>query len=110
MGGRSAAASIPTHQVKTVFRRAAQQDVEDAAHWYERQGPGLGLEFVDAVAERLESIRANPEAYPVIMGEIRRALLRRFPYGMFYLIEPDRIVVVACFHARLNPRRWAGRK
>lgn len=96
--------------MNVVLRPEAERDIEEAIAWYEAQRTGLGAEFVDAVSERLVSIAENPEAYSVIMKETRRALLRRFPYGLFYLVETDRVVVMGCFHARLSPRRWAARK
>jgi hypothetical protein len=67
--------------VKFVLRPAAVEDIEAAAQWYEEQRVGLGQEFLDSVAERVANIRANPEAYAIIMENVRRALLRRFPYG-----------------------------
>ncbi|MFQ5904023.1 MAG: type II toxin-antitoxin system RelE/ParE family toxin [Candidatus Binatia bacterium] len=82
-----------------IVRPAASADVEDAYRWYEAQQIGLGEEFLVAVTALMESIVANPD----------RALFRRFPYGLFYRIIDDQIVVVACMHARRNPRTWQSR-
>lgn len=57
---------------------------------------GLGEEFLAAVRGVIESMLANPEAFPVVHRETRRALLRRFPYGIYYRVVDDQIVVVAC--------------
>lgn len=92
-----------------IFRPAAAADVEDAYQWYESQQAGLGEEFLAAVRASLGSMTANPESFPVVHRQTRRALLRRFPYGLYYRIFDDQIVVVACMHGRRNPRRWQSR-
>ena len=92
-----------------IFRPAAAADVEDAYRWYEAQRPGLGEEFLAAVRTVIESMPANPELFPVVHRQTHRALLRRFPYGLYYRIVDDQIVVVACMHGRRNPRRWQSR-
>lgn len=88
----------------SVLRPAAAADVEDAWRWYDRQREGLGDELLEAVREALESIEAHPESAAVVHRDIRRKLLKRFPYGIFYRIIRGRVVVVACFHANRNPR------
>lgn len=72
-----------------IFRSAAAADVEDAYLWYEGQRTGLGEEFLSAVGAALEAIKANPKFFPVVHRETRRALLSRFPYGLFYRIMGD---------------------
>ena len=91
------------------LRPAAAAEVEDAYSWYEEKHPGLGEEFLLALRAVLEDIRENPQRYPVLHRDIRRALLRRFPYGVHYRLLPGRIVVVACFHSHRDPRRWRSR-
>lgn len=92
-----------------VVRDAAEADVLDAALWYEQRSPGLGREFLAAVDATLGEIVAMPERYPVVRGEARRALLRRFPYGIYFVASPGLVSVIACLHARRDPRRWQGR-
>lgn len=92
-----------------IFRPAAAADVEDAYRWYEAQQAGLGEEFLAATGVVIESMMANPELFPVVHRETRRALLRRFPYGIYYRIVDDQIVIVACMHGRRDPRRWQPR-
>jgi plasmid stabilization system protein ParE len=96
--------------MEVIVRPAAAADIEEAFVWYERQRPGLGEEFLAAVAATRESIVAHPAMYPVIHRNTRRALLHRFPYGIFYRVYPEAIVVVACMHAKRNPARWRSRR
>ena len=93
-----------------VFRPAAAADAEDGYLWYEIQKTGLGEEFLSEVSDALNRIIENPESYPVIHRDTHRALLRRFPYGLFYRVQGDRIVVVALMHAKRDPRRWVVRR
>lgn len=92
-----------------VFRREAQADFDEAYLWYERRREGLGDEFLASVQEALERVAQSPEAPRILHRDIRRALVRRFPYGVFYRSEPDRIVVIAIMHNRQEPRRWQSR-
>ena len=92
--------------IRVVFRAAANHDIDDAFAWYERQQVGLGDRFVKALGMVVERIRMNPEAYTCVRGVIRRAILPRFPYLLFYVAEAERIVVIACLHASRDPRRW----
>ena len=93
-----------------ILRPAAAADVEGAYRWYEDQRAGLGEEFLAAVQAGLEMVAAHPLAAPVVHRDTRRLLLRRFPYGVFYRLVKDEIVVVGCLHAKRHPRVWRGRK
>jgi plasmid stabilization system protein ParE len=95
--------------MRLVVGTAAEADVLDAALWYEQRSPGLGREFLRAVDAALAEIAAMPERYPIVHGEARRALLRRFPYGVYFVLTPGLVSVIACMHARRDPRRWQER-
>ncbi len=92
-----------------VIRPAAESDIEDAFRWYEEQRSGLGAEFLVAVEASLAAIEREPELHPVFYRRGRRVLLRRFPYSLFYIIQPKSVDVVGCLHTRRHPRRWASR-
>ena len=83
-----------------ILRPAAAADVEDAWRWYEARREGLGDEFLEVVRATIETIGAHPESAPVVHRDIRRQLLRRFPYGLFYGLIREQVVVVACFNAK----------
>ena len=93
-----------------IVRPAAAADIEDAVSWYEQQRPGLGVEFLEAVDHVLRAIVDNPRLAPVVQRNTRRRLLSRFPYGIYYRVYPDIVVVVACMHGRRDPRRWRSRR
>jgi plasmid stabilization system protein ParE len=95
--------------MQLLIRAAAAADVEEAYLWYQRQRAGLGEEFLAAVDAALRDIATHPKAYPVIHRETRRALLRRFPYAIFYRVYGETIIVIACMHGRRDPIRWKSR-
>jgi plasmid stabilization system protein ParE len=95
--------------MRLVVRDAAEADITEAARWYEQRSAGLGSEFLRAVDVTLAEIARMPGRYPLVRGNARRALLRRFPYAVFFVATPDLISVLACMHARRDPRRWQER-
>jgi toxin ParE1/3/4 len=92
-----------------VLRPRAEHDIQSAFEWYESQRPGLGAEFLVAVRERLEGVRANPESSPGLYRGIRRAVVSRFPYLIFYVARPERVAVLAVLHHARNPAIWPRR-
>ena len=83
--------------------RKQVSDIAKAQQWYEDKNPGLGVEFLDDVERVLARIASRPYQYPAVHRDVRRAVVRRFPYGVFYTIRDSRVLVVACFHARRDP-------
>jgi plasmid stabilization system protein ParE len=93
-----------------IFTPAARADLVGARDWYEHEAPDLGRSFLAAVAAVIERMRSNPRQFPVVHKTIRRALLRRFPYALMFVIEPDdALIVIACFHGSRKPIRWQQR-
>ena len=87
----------------------AEDDISDAFRWYEDKASGLGSEFMRALDACLSGIQRYPKSGSPVHKEVRRALLRRFPYGVFYLLEGETIIVIACFHASRDPKEWQKR-
>ena len=88
----------------------AAADLDAAFRWYETQRPGLGSEFLAEVAHVFSQVEEAPLRYPILRGMTRRALVRRFPYAVFYVLEPDLVAVTAVLHGRRDPRRWEERR
>ena len=89
-----------------IIRPRAERDIQSAYDWYESQEPGLGEEFLEAVRKRLEAIRDFPESCPIIYRDVRRAVVSRFPYLVFYVVQPTRVTVLAVFHHSRSPATW----
>lgn len=83
----------------------ATDDVREARVWYDGQRPGLGVEFLAAVEDGLLTLETHADLAPVYYRGLRRILLRRFPYKLFYLLEGDRVEVLRVLHAHRDHRR-----
>lgn len=97
-------------QHRVIVRSIAETDIADAAQWYEGCDQGLGTEFIRAIDACIASIANNGHQYPVVFENIRRALLRKFPFGIFFLIENENIIVLACLHTKRHPSVYKARK
>ena len=91
---------------KLILRKGAEKDLSEAHHWYNEKVQGLGAEFLAAVERTLNAIQTNPPGYPIIHQTVRRALLHRFPYGIFFIWDRERISVLAVMHTARDPRKW----
>jgi plasmid stabilization system protein ParE len=92
-----------------ILTQEAEEDIAEAKAWYNRQRQGLGDEFVLCVEEALERISRLPKAAAVVFQDLRRLVVRRFPYGVFFRVEEDYIAVLAVYHSRRDPRGWQAR-
>jgi len=87
-----------------VFRRIAQVELDESVLWYENKRVGLGRQFRIEIEKHLERIADQPQQFRQIRGQVRRVVLQRFPYSLYFLPEVDRIVVLAVFHVRRAPQ------
>jgi len=92
-----------------VWTPEANEDLLEARAWYDNISPDLWDRFALAVEATVEAVAENPSQFPVVFRNRRRAGVRRFPYGLFFEFQEHRIVVIACFHGRRDPRRWQSR-
>ena len=87
----------------------AAADMDKAFDWYEVQRTGLGSSFLTSVDASVQAIRRMPTRFPVVKGEYRRALVRRFPYAIFFAVI-EHVVTIGCvFHTSQNPDKWRDR-
>jgi plasmid stabilization system protein ParE len=91
------------------LRAEAESDIRDAAVWYESQRLRLGHDFLDAVEVSFARISENQLQFPMLHRGTRRALLWRLPFGVFFRVKGQTIVVLAVMHASRNPVRWRDR-
>ncbi len=92
-----------------IFKPTAEVEMVEAYAWYEQRQPGLGDELLRCVDACIASLQRNPEAYPLAHKQIRMALVRRFPYLVFYMPEANQITVFSVFHAARDPLIWKRR-
>ena len=91
------------------FRPAASRDIVDAVIWYERQLPGLGTRFFEEIDRTVSRIETSRDQFPKVYRDAHRALLRKFPFGIFFKKYGDRTLVVAVSDLRGEVSRWQKR-
>ena len=92
-----------------IIRPEAETEIKEAYEWYEEQRLGLGDDFLLNIDAALCSIQREPEICAPLYKNIRRILIRRFPYSIFYMIESRKVIVMAVIHAKRHPRIWKNR-
>ncbi len=95
---------------RLILRREAEEEIAEAAEWYQARDRGLAFEFLRALDACLASVARRPLQYPMVHGEKRRALLRRFPYAVIFVSSNDEVVILGCLHCRRDPQRREGRR
>ena len=92
------------------LRPEAKEDIREAFAWYEERSTGLGFEFLRALRAALSPLTREPYQFSVVLEDIRRTRLRRFPYSVFYVATESSTSVIAVMHDRRDPRRWQTRR
>lgn len=94
-----------------VFNSLAEQELADAAAYYEEQRPELGLEYLEEVEHAVNLLRHYPETGSKVQGSVRCLILPRFPYSLLYrVLEDGQIRVLAVAHHKRRPQYWVGRE
>lgn len=94
---------------QVVFRRQARLELDESGDWYEKECPGLGMEFLSEIQSLMQRIASSPEQFPMLYRDVHKAVARRFPYCIYFRERDKRIVVLAVFHSARNPAVWKKR-
>jgi len=95
--------------MQVIFTPAARAELVEAQDWYESRHRGLGVRFREEVEATVLRLQENPHQFQMVFRDVRRARLRKFPYGLFFRVEIGALVVIACFHGSRDPQRWERR-
>jgi plasmid stabilization system protein ParE len=95
---------------RTFVRPEAQTDIRQAAQWYENRETGLGLRFLREIRTSIQHINDSPLRFPIIEEDVRRALLHKFPYSIYFINEPTTIPIIAVLHQPRRPGSWKTRR
>ncbi len=91
------------------IRKETEADIAEAYQYYESCQENLGSDFINSIDESISRIQNNPRQYKIIHRNVHRALVRRFPYGIYYVLIDSKISIIAVLHARKNPKHWQER-
>jgi len=96
--------------VSLILTQKAQEDLDDAFQWYEEQEPGLGKEFIRCVDAKIADLNLHPFHHSVVQSDqVRRVLVNRFPFSVYFVNEVRLITIFAILHQRRNPEYWKSR-
>jgi plasmid stabilization system protein ParE len=91
------------------LRLEARADLVDAALWYETQKAGLSEDLFTNIGAALDAIQERPESFPIVRRDVRRALVKRFPFAIYFRRSDDHVLVIAILHTARSPRAWRRR-
>ncbi len=94
---------------RLIINPFAELDLQVAHEWYDLKKEGLGKEFLLEVENTINRILKNPQQFRTIKKQTRMAVVKRFPFGIFYVIGEEVINVFAVFHFSRNPKSWTKR-
>lgn len=94
---------------RLILQPQSELDIQAAAVWYEDQRPGLGEKFLNELDHVFHRIVENPLQFPRLEAAVHRALLRHFPYGVYFVIGDERVDVLAVLHLQRHPEMWKSR-
>jgi hypothetical protein len=92
--------------VKARFTSVAELELAEAMLNYEAAQPGLGAKFLREVKTATRLIETHPQAWTPLSPRTRRIRVRRFPFGLFYHVRPDEVLIVSVMDLRRDPKRW----
>ena len=95
--------------MKLILKPDAEDDIDEAARWYEDQRKNIGTEFLNELGEVLNRIKSNPFLFQKKYRNVHIAFLRRFPFGIYFAVEQQQVFVIAVLHTSRNPLIWKKR-
>jgi plasmid stabilization system protein ParE len=94
---------------RVIFLSQAEEEMNEAASWYELNCEGLGQKFLSRIQGAVSDLAERPKACQLVRGHIRRKLVRQFPYAVLFREDPDVISIIAISHLRRRPGYWVKR-
>jgi toxin ParE1/3/4 len=95
--------------LRIILRAEAEAEFDEAFDFYEARRAGLGPEFMAAVQKVLDTIAVSPRIHAIVFNDVRKGIVRGFPFCIFYRVLTDSIDVLAVFHTSRNPKLWQRR-
>jgi plasmid stabilization system protein ParE len=92
------------------FHPAAEAELNKAIDYYESIQPGLGINLAEEVQQAVARAVKYPRAWSFIRKPVRRSLVKRFPYGILYVEQRDRIFILAVMNLHREPDYWTNRQ
>lgn len=95
--------------MRITFHPEAEVEFNEAVLWYSKQSIGLDIEFVRCIDEAINKINRNPDSFSISYKQLRKTVVKKFPFIILYESLKDEIRIIAVFHTRRNPKNWQKR-
>ena len=95
--------------MRLIYHFDAEAELIEAAQFYEVRVPTLGAQFLDAANQGIRIILDDPDRWRISEADVRRYLMPRFPYAIYYRVLPDHVRILAFKHHRRHPGYWRSR-
>jgi len=95
--------------MRLIYHPDAEAELIEAAQFYEDRSAALGVEFLDAASLAVADILEVPDRWSVIEADVRRYLMSRFPFAIYYRVMPDHIRILTFKHHSRHPDYWRNR-
>ena len=95
--------------MKLLVSLEAGLDIAEAVDFLRDRSPQLPTRFRQSLERSYSSIIEHPAMFPLVHRQFRRALISHFPYAVFYVIEPEAIVIMGVVHQARHPSTWQRR-
>jgi len=92
-----------------IFVPEIASELDQSLEYYKKQEIGLEKLFLDEIEKALKKIQKNPERYHLIEDNIRKYIIKQYPYKIIYTIKPETIIIIAIVHQKRKPDYWKGR-
>jgi plasmid stabilization system protein ParE len=93
---------------KVLFEKDAETDIDEIIAWYEKEQAGLGFSFLFYLGEAVSVISTNPKIYQRIYKDVRRIMLEKFPYSIYFHANESKmeVIVYTVIHQHRNQKVW----
>ncbi len=95
---------------KLIILPFAEIDIKDTVSYYKELNDGLDGDFINAIDSSFKEILKNPEAFPIAKYDIRKFVVGKFPFCIYYIDNVDTLYILAIFHDKRNPKDWTKRR
>jgi len=91
-----------------ILKDTAKSEIDESFLYYEIQLQNLGNQFAQSVSESFDKIQSNPFSFPVVYRDIRRSIVKRFPFVIYFSIDisTNEITIISVFHTSRNSANW----
>ncbi len=91
------------------FHPEAKEDFRASIRWYRAQSTDASVEFRKTVSGAIREVAQSPQLWPKYLHGTRRFVIRRFPFSVIYLDDPDIVTIIAVAHGKRKPGYWKHR-